>query len=71
MAAHHTHHFVIHEGQHVTDHGAGYAYEGTLTAAKRAASRGRVYQGTLLVIRCHGAAWAIKRPDCRRWINLH
>lgn len=62
--------YIIHELQNLNSIRKGEVYEGTLTGAKRKATRDQVWQGTVLKITDeNGNTVASKHPDDNKWIS--
>ena len=62
--------YIIHELQNLNSIRAGYAFSGTLRAAKAKATRDQVFQGTLLKITDEtGTTVSIKDLETGKWYN--
>jgi hypothetical protein len=62
--------FTITEKQNAMSIREGYEFEGTLTQAKRHATRNQAFQGTFLVIEEEDVVVATKDRNAKTWFNV-
>ena len=62
--------FTITEKQNSASIREGYLFEGTLTQAKRHATRNQAYHNTFLSIEQSGVIVATKDCDAKKWLNI-
>ena len=62
--------YSIYETQHVNDTREGETFNGTITAAKRHASRNQCFQGTTLSIRDETGVLVAYKEYGEKWIDV-
>lgn len=62
--------YIIKETTHVNAEREGVEFEGTLTQAKRYASRNQVFQGTVLKIETTWGELVAYKEAGKKWVNV-